>query len=95
MLPIKRSGELFKRSVHCQQSPRSIAGKATVADKGQRPVGWVGPRYSPRQITHDLPLGEKNLYLVRVGQFQRAQDEAFGFEFGNHSAAFTWFPAYC
>jgi hypothetical protein len=53
---------------------------------GESAVGGVRPRNDGVEMLDDLPLGKKQLGLLRVGELERAQEEAPGVEFDGGDA---------
>ena len=53
---------------------------------GKSAVGGVRPRNDGVEMLDDLPLGKEQLGLLRVGELERAQEEAPGVEFDGGDA---------
>ncbi len=61
-------------------------GERDVAVVGESAVGGVGPRNDGVEMLDDLPLGKEHLGLLRIGELERAQEEARGVEFDGGDA---------
>ncbi len=53
---------------------------------GKSAVGGVRPRNDGVEMLDDLPVGKKQLGLLRIGELERAQEEARGVEFDGRDA---------
>ncbi len=60
--------------------PPAHRRKRDVAEKGQRPIGGIGPGDQGIQMAHDLPLQENGLNGGMIFQNQRPKQECFGRE---------------
>jgi hypothetical protein len=52
-------------------------GNRNVPQKLDRAIRRVGPGDAVQHVLHDLPVGKMLLNLLRIGNLQRAQDQAF------------------
>jgi hypothetical protein len=57
-----------------------------VAVVGESAVGGVGPGNIWVEMVDDLPVGKEALGLLRVGELERAEEEARGVEFDGGDA---------
>src|SRR5208282_5943839 len=44
--------------------------KSDISAIRQSTIGWIGPRHPSGQKLHEFPVGEKNLNLFGVGEFE-------------------------
>jgi hypothetical protein len=61
-------------------------GECDVTVVGESAVGGVGPGNVWVEMLDDLPVGKQALGLLRVGELERAQEEAPGLEFDGGDA---------
>lgn len=58
--------------------------ESDVPKEGERAIGRIGPWHALGHIADDFPLRKDELDLRSVGEFERAKEEASGFERRNH-----------
>ena len=62
-------------------------GQRHIAITGVRSICRIRPWNAFREIAYDFPLRKQKLRLRGISQFERAEQQAFGGEGGNHSLA--------
>ena len=66
----------------------SYGGEGVVAEVDEGSVGREGPGEAGGEMLDDLPLGKELLGTLGIGEFERAEYEAPGFEGGDHGVVF-------